>query len=109
MCPEWLSSFENFFKDMGPRPGSHLKWSIERRNNLGNYTPSNCYWSTRSIQSRNTRRNVRLTYEGRTQVLQDWANELGIDRMVLKERLKRFNAGRISENKLFSPKAGALR
>lgn len=57
VCDRWLNSFENFYKDMGDRPG--LGYSIERINNDGNYEPSNCKWATREEQNKN-RRNVKL-------------------------------------------------
>lgn len=52
MCEEWQNDFETFFRDMGPCPPSY---TIERRNNDGNYEPSNCYWATRLEQSKNCR------------------------------------------------------
>lgn len=52
VCRRW-DIFTNFVEDMGPRPGPG--YSIDRRNNNGNYTPSNCYWATRREQGRNTR------------------------------------------------------
>lgn len=58
MCDRWRDSFEEFYRDMGPRPSPKL--SIERlRNHLG-YYPGNCKWGTKTEQSRN-RRNVVLT------------------------------------------------
>ena len=52
VCDEWKNSFMAFFKDMGQRPAG---LSIERRDNNGNYEPSNCYWATHADQAINKR------------------------------------------------------
>jgi hypothetical protein len=53
VCDRWLESFNNFYEDMGPKPGPN--YSIDRINNDGNYEPSNCKWSTKTEQNRNKR------------------------------------------------------
>ena len=52
VCKRWID-FEAFFSDMGPKPP---RLSIERVNNNGGYSPSNCKWATQSEQCRNMRR-----------------------------------------------------
>lgn len=79
ICERWLK-FENFFADMGKRP---VKRSLERKNNDLGYDPDNCKWATQTEQMRNTRRNVMITHEGKTQHLQAWCNELGLSHATL--------------------------
>lgn len=40
---DWLETFENFFRDMGPRPSKNH--SIERKDPNGNYCQENCVWT----------------------------------------------------------------
>lgn len=85
VCERWLV-FENFYEDMGERPP---RMTIDRIDANGNYEPGNCRWATRTEQNRNKRNNVRLAYQGRTELLVDWAKELGVSHQVLEGRLRR--------------------
>lgn len=85
VCDRWLESFENFYADMGKRPSDHH--SIERKDSNKDYEPSNCYWATPTEQARNTSRNVRLEYRGRSQTLRAWQDELGFDYYGVKSRI----------------------
>ncbi len=86
VCPAWMNSFTEFWKDMGDRQS--VEYSIERINNDGNYEPGNCRWATRIEQARNTRRNIIVTIEGRTQCLKDWAREFGISYGTVTSRIR---------------------
>ncbi len=52
ICERW-NDFENFLSDMGRRPSD--EHSIDRKDNNGNYEPSNCHWTTDDAQANNRR------------------------------------------------------
>lgn len=89
VCDRWNRSnpqgFQNFLADMGmPSQGM----TLNRIDNNGNYSPDNCAWATRKEQSRNTRRNVYLTFENETHCLADWAKITGISLSTIHSRVK---------------------
>ena len=53
VCRRWRDSFENFLRDMGPKPTP--QHSIDRKDNDKNYEPSNCHWATPLEQTHNRR------------------------------------------------------
>lgn len=86
VCERWIM-FENFLSDMGLRPSS--KYSLDRYPNKdGNYQPDNCRWATIKEQNRNTSRNVFIEFDGRSQILEEWATELDADPGNIGRRLK---------------------
>ncbi len=61
VCERW-NDFAAFLTDMGTRPSpSH---TIERVDNDRGYSPDNCVWLPRHLQSRNRRCSVRVEYRG---------------------------------------------
>jgi len=89
VCKRWLV-FENFFADVGSRPSP--QHSLDRYpNNNGNYEPSNVRWATRKQQMRNMRNNKVVTFNGKTQTLVEWAEELHIKYATLKNRINTLN------------------
>jgi len=70
VCDRWLESFENFYADMGDKPQG---MTLDRIEVNGNYEPNNCRWASHTEQGQNRRNNVRLTYNGETKTLRQWA------------------------------------
>ena len=85
VCRRWRK-FEHFLADMGEAPAG---LSLERLNNDKGYSPENCKWATRAEQMRNQRRTIRISHNGRTQSLSDWADEVGLAPLTIWKRLKR--------------------
>lgn len=86
VCERWLESFENFYKDMGPRPENT---SLDRIDVHGNYDPSNCRWADWETQANNRTDNTILEYNGESKTIHSWAKELGILENTISYRLLR--------------------
>lgn len=54
ICDEWKNDFMPFY-DWSMSNGYSDELSIDRIDNNGNYEPSNCRWSTQTMQNRNQR------------------------------------------------------
>jgi hypothetical protein len=88
VCERWLgkNGFTNFLNDMGERPSGY---SIDRIENDGNYSKSNCRWTTTHVQSRNKRSNMVFEINGVAKIKQDWAKELGISHQMISYFLRK--------------------
>ena len=86
VCKHW-EKFENFLEDMGRKPP---KLTIERKDNSRGYSPDNCRWATLKEQQRNRRDNLIINYQGKSQCLSAWAEELKVCYSTLYGRIKRY-------------------
>lgn len=86
ICKKW-ESFEQFYKDIGPRPD--IKYTLERINNNGDYKPSNCRWATRAEQSSNMRNNIVFNIDNKTLTLSQISRKYNIHYETLRGRLRR--------------------
>lgn len=85
VCERW-HNFENFLEDMGSKPDG---LSLDRKDNNSGYCKKNCRWATNEEQGSNRRNNRLLTLFGKTQTTKQWADELNIDRALIKDRLNK--------------------
>lgn len=86
VCSGWIRSFQNFFKDMGRRPGD--EYSLERIDNDGNYEPRNCKWATKKEQGSNRENKIRLVVDGRYLSLDQVSDMTGIPYPTLYRRVR---------------------
>lgn len=87
ICSDWLggSGYENFFRDMGPRPGK--QFSLDRRDQDGPYSPSNCRWATQIEQQNNRSGTRRIEHDGLTLTSAEWSRRTGISANVIRNRI----------------------
>jgi hypothetical protein len=89
VCQQWRDDFDQFVADMGQAPEGR---SLDRIDNDLGYSPENCRWATIKEQLNNQRRNHRITHDGQTQTLAQWADQLGIRVDTLHKRIGRMSA-----------------
>src|ERR1035437_10732243 len=70
VCKRW-DSFVLFLKDVGEQPTP--RHTLDRKDNDGNYEPSNVRWATPRQQAQNTRKNNFITIDGTTKCFAEWA------------------------------------
>lgn len=86
VCNEWINSFDCFVNDMGKIPEG---MTIDRIDGNGNYEPGNCRWVSMKEQSNNRRNNYLIKAFGQTLTLTQWANKIGMNWGVLRQRIER--------------------
>lgn len=96
VCPEWRD-FAVFVADMGERPDGY---QIERVDNNGPYSKANCVWATLRTQANNKRSNILIKFNGKTQSLKMWSDELGIPYLTL---ILRRSSGKTADSGLLAP------
>ena len=99
VCDRWRD-YALFLADMGERPAGT---TLDRIDNEGHYEPGNCRWATPKVQANNRRESIatrRLSLDGTTRILAEWAVVLGVRENTIRERLR---AGWSVERALTAP------
>ena len=89
VCPEW-HSFE-VFQEWALANGYADNLTIDRIDNNKDYSPDNCRWTDNKTQANNRRSNVLITFNGITQTIAQWAEQLGMKFNTLQNRIKYLN------------------
>lgn len=91
VCKEWYSypAFREWAILNGYNPNAKTgQCTLDRIDVNGDYCPENCRWATAKEQGNNKRTNRLITFCGRTQTMQQWADELGVKKTLIYKRLK---------------------
>lgn len=86
VCARW-HLFQLFALDMAS--GYQRGKQLDRIDNDGDYEPANCRWTDHRSNQRNKRSNHRVTWHGRTLIVQEWAEILGINANTIVHRRRR--------------------
>ena len=86
VCERW-NSFDKFLADMDERP---IGTTLDRYPDQdGNYEPGNCRWATDAEQQNNRGDNRRITVDGMTHTLGEWAYFSGKKSSTIRARIDR--------------------
>ncbi len=89
IAPEWRVDFAEFSSYvesvLGPRPEG---CSLDRIDNDGNYAPGNLRWATCSQQGRNRRSNVKISFNGKQIILEEFARLIRRDASGVSRQLR---------------------
>lgn len=93
VCDEWENDF-GAFREWAIKNGydyskTRKEQSLDRIDNDKGYSPDNCRWVSMTINNQNTRRNINLTYKGKTQCISAWSRETGLSIETIRGRLNR--------------------
>lgn len=87
MCDEWKNDFMSFY-DWSMENGYFDELTIDRIDVNGNYDPDNCRWVDTKTQLNNMSSNKNIEYDGKTQTISEWSEELNMKYSSLYGRLE---------------------
>ena len=88
VCKEWSDDFLMFY-NWAINNGYRKGLTIDRIDNSGDYTPSNCRWVTMQTQQNNRSNNILIYYKGEKRRIRHVADELGVSYNYIVNRYHR--------------------
>jgi hypothetical protein len=93
VCDEWMNNFDNFFKwSLDNNYSDDL--TIDRKNNDGNYEPSNCRWVNNKIQCNNRNSNIVIEHNDEKLTLTELSEKKGLSIRMMHARYVRGDRGK---------------
>jgi hypothetical protein len=91
VCDEWIDKENGFinFYNWSVNNGYVEPLTLNRKDNNGNYEPSNCRWVTMTVQANNTRANRIIFFDGKSMTMKQWSVYIGVDYHTLTSRIYR--------------------
>jgi hypothetical protein len=86
VCDRWRDSIENFVSDMGMRPSR--KYSLDRIDVNGDYTPENCRWADNKTQNRNRRDNLHIIIRNEKMTISEAMERYSLPRHIITWRMR---------------------
>ena len=81
---EWVDSYDQFLKDMGPKPEG---MSLDRIDPNGNYCKENCRWADLLTQNNNRRKHLRFEYKGRIENLTSICRQENVEFLFVRKKV----------------------
>lgn len=86
ICQEWFSSYQAF-RDWSLENGYDETLTIDRIDSGKDYSPDNCRWVDRKMQTKNRSITRLLTFNNETLTIGEWAERIGINSKTIAKRI----------------------
>lgn len=87
VCKKWRNNVKEFY-EWCIKNGWVKGLDLDRRNNNGNYSPSNCRFVTRKVSMNNTRLSLKVTIKGKKYTMDQLEKKYGIPASRIAHRIK---------------------